>query len=49
MELERLKGLLECLNSSFLNGSLDLSDNNDTCGEEHFISQERPARPKGKH
>ncbi|KAK3542832.1 hypothetical protein QTP70_004645 [Hemibagrus guttatus] len=46
MELEHLKGLLECLNSSFLNGSLDLSDNNVTCGEENFISQERPARPK---
>lgn len=52
MDLDRLNQLLECLhgvNSTFLNESLDLSDYNDTCGEEHFIPQEPPARPKGKH
>ncbi|XP_017324646.1 cholecystokinin receptor [Ictalurus punctatus] len=47
MDLGNLKELLECLsvaNSTFLNGSLDLSDSNSTCGEEHFIPQEQPAR-----
>lgn len=53
MELENLTELLECLssvNSTFLNGSLELSDTNGTCGgEEHFIPKERAARAKGKH
>lgn len=52
MDLGNLKELLECLsvaNSTFLNGSLDLSDSNSTCGEEHFIPQEQPARHIGKH
>ncbi|KAM9486718.1 cholecystokinin receptor isoform 2-T2 [Clarias gariepinus] len=51
MELENLTELLECLssvNSTFLNGSLELSDTNGTCGgEEHFIPKERAARAKG--
>lgn len=51
MGLENLEELLECLsivNNTFLNGSVDLSDSNGTCGEEHFIPKEQPARPKGK-
>ncbi|KAF7709409.1 cholecystokinin receptor-like [Silurus meridionalis] len=49
MDVENLKELLECLsavNSTFLNGSLDLNDSKYTCDEEHFIPKEKPARPK---